>query len=137
MIYFIIFVSSNYKYGIIKLNKLIHDYQFSNYKIIINSNKYHFDLDFDVSWINVNDELKAILFTIDYFNIQDDDFIVKFNANCTLKSNSPFLKALRDNDDNYDVISKYFFTDIIGIRCFYVKIIDKNNEIHMDLRWKK
>jgi len=138
MLFFIIFVSTNYKYGIFKLKRLIDYYQFTDYKIIINSNNHHFDLDFEASWINIHDELKALLFAIDYFNIQDDDFIIKFNANCSLKSHSPFLKALKNNDNNhYEVISKYFFTDIIGIRCFYVKFIEKNNDIHMDLRWEK
>lgn len=137
MLIFIIFVSTNYIYGIFKLKKLIDYYQFSDYKIIINSNNYHFNFDFPVTWINIHDELKAILFAIDYFYIQDDDFIIKFNANCTLKSHSPFLKAIKDNDNNYDVISKYFFTDIIGIRCFYVKFIEKNNDVHIDLRWEK
>jgi len=139
MLIFIIFVSSDYVYGILKLKKLIDNHQICDYKIIINSNKYHFDLDFDASWINIHDELKAILFAIDYFNIQDDDFIIKFNANCCLKSVCPFMKAVikNNNDNQYDVISKYFFTDIIGIRCSYIKFIDKNNEVHMDLRWEK
>jgi len=139
MLIFIIFLSTNYTYGIFKLKKIIDNYQINDYKIIINSTNYHFEFNFEVFWINIHDELKALLFSIDYFNIQDDDFIIKVNGNCSLKTNSPFMKAVIDNNDNdkYHVISKYFFSDIIGIRCIYVKSIDKNNDIHMNLRWEK
>lgn len=139
MLVFIIFLTTNYKYGILKLKKLIDFYDFQNYKIIINSSlKINFD--FNYSHININDELEALLFSINYLNINDEDFIIKINGNCTIKNHSPFMKELSNLDKgliNIDVISKYFFIDIIGMKCKYVKMIDNNKDIKIDLRWEK
>jgi len=96
---------------------------------------------FDFKFININDELDALNFAIHYFDICDDSFIIKINGNYTLKSNSPFIKAVYDNNNNnnnkYDIISKYFFSDLIGIKCVLIKMIDKNKDIHIQLRYEK
>lgn len=139
MLIFVIFLTINYNYGIIKLKKIIDYYNFKDYKIILNSS-LKVDLDFIHHKININDELDALLFAIHYYDIYDNDFIIKVNGNCTLKMNSPFMEELFKLDSgltNYDVISKYFFIDIIGMRCRYVNLIDKNKKEHIQLRWEK
>lgn len=140
MFIFLIFLSTNYRYGIIKLKKIIDYYNFDNYKIIINNSSFDLSFNFNYQLINIIDELKALLFTINYFNLDNNDFIIKFNGNCSLKSNSPFMKQLfklNKNIIDYDVISKYFFTDIIVMKCKFIKLIEDNPNIHINLRWEK
>lgn len=139
MLIFIIFLTIDYNYGIIKLKKIIDYYNFKDYKIIINSN-LEIDLDFDHHLINIHNELEALLFAIHYYDIYDNDFIIKVNGNCTLKKNSPFMEELFKLDSgltDYDVISKYYFIDIIGMRCRYVNLIDKKSNEHIQLKWEK
>lgn len=142
MIIFFIFLTINYYKGILKLIKIINYYKFNDYKIIINSKLKLPEFKFEFKFININDELDALNFAIHYFDINDNDFIIKINGNCTLKSNSLFIKAVYDNNNNnsnngYDIISKYFFSDLIGIRCGLIKMIDKNKDIHIQLRYEK
>jgi len=137
MIIFFIFLTTNYYKGILKLIKIINYYKFNNYEIIINSKLKLPEFKFDFKYINISDELEALNFAIHYFDINDNDFIIKINGNCTLKSNSPFIKAVIDNNNTYDIISKYFFSDLIGIKCELIKMIDKNKNIHIQLRYEK
>lgn len=132
-------MTTDYYKGILKLIKIINYYKFNDYKIIINSKLKLPDFTFDFKFINISDELEALNFAIHYFDIKDNDFIIKINGNCTLKSNSPFIKAIYDNNNNntYDIISKYFFSDLIGIRCGLINMIDKNKDIHIQLRYEK
>lgn len=139
MLIFIIFLTIDYNYGILKLKKIIDYYKFKNYKIIINSN-LKIDLDFEHHKININDELDALLFAIKYIDINNDDFIIKINGNCTLKFNSPFMEELFKLDSgltDYDVISKYYFIDLIGMRCKFIELIENNPNEHIQLRWEK
>jgi hypothetical protein len=139
MIFFIISLTYNYSYGIIKLKYLIDYYKIEEFKIIINSNLNNFQFKFEYKLINIQDELKCLIFVIDYFDIKDEDFIVKLNGNYLLKSKSPFMNYLSKLDRkiiDVDVISKYYFDDLYGMRCRFIKKIENNNE-KFDLRLEK
>lgn len=86
-------------------------------------------------------ELFDIKECISKFNINDDDFIVKFTGRYYIKDNSEFIKTLEIlNDDNYDCIIKHAsfiknlfnindsVTGLIGMRCKYVKLLYIPNE---------
>jgi len=139
MIYFIISLTTEYKKGIKKLKYLIDYYKIINYKIIINSRNKDLNFNFEFKLINIEDELKSLLFIIDYYYIKDEEFIVKVNGNYLLKRNSLFMNyimKLNRNLIDIDVISKYFFIDLFVIRCKYIKKIDNNNE-RFELRFEK
>lgn len=141
MIFFIISLTINYYNGIIKLKYLIDYYKFRDYKIIINSIFNDFNFKFDYKFINIQDELKSLIFIINYFNINDDDFIVMINGNYLLKSNSLFMNYLAKLDRkiiDVDVISKFYFPDLFGMRCKFIKKIDdNNNNQRFELRLEK
>jgi hypothetical protein len=139
MIFFIISLTYNYSYGIIKLKYLIDYYKIENFKIIINSTFNNFKFKFEYKLINIQDKLKSLIFVINYFDIKDEDFIVKLNGNYLLKSKSPFMNYLSQLDKkiiDVDVISKYYFDDLFGMRCKFIKKIENNNE-KFDLRLEK
>lgn len=138
MIFFIISLTYNYSYGIIKLKYLIDYYKIEEFKIIINTNLI-LKFKFEYKLINIQDELKSLIFVINYFDIKDEDFIVKLNGNYLLKSKSPFMNYLSQLDRkiiDVDVISKYYFDDLFGMRCKFIKKIENNNE-KFDLRLEK
>lgn len=121
--------------GIVKLKSLIDNYKIEEYKIIINTNiKINFN--FKYKLINIEDELKSLLFAIEYFDIKDNDFIIKINGNMILKTNNKFMKEIIKIDDNIDVISRYLFSDLFGIRSKYIKMIEDNDE-RFELRLEK
>lgn len=79
-------------------------------------------------------ELKDIWDCIQYFNIQDDNFIVKITGRYILQENSEFINTLSNN--KWDCIIKYgncqyttkhkvpeCLTVLIGMKCEYVKKI--------------
>lgn len=143
MLIFIIFLSIENSKGILQFKKIIDNYNFKDYKIIINLNINNYDikkdLNFDFNLINIQDELVALLFSIHYFDIKETDFIVKLNGDCLLMSHSPFMREvfkLNEGITDYDVISKYYFTDLIGMRCKYITKIDKNSDFNMNMKWE-
>ena len=139
MIFFIISLTNNYNYGILKLKHLIDYYKIEDFKIIINPNFYNFQFNFEYKLINIQDELKSLFFIIDYFDIKDEDFIVKLNGNYLLKFKSPFMNYLSQLNKkiiDVDVISKYYFDDLFGMRCKFIKKIENTNE-KFDLRLEK
>jgi len=139
MLIFIIFLTNNNKKGILKLKKIIDLYKFENYKIIINSNNIISKYDFNYNLINIQNELDAILFAIHYFDIHDTDFIIKINCNYNLKTHSPFMREiykLNEHITNYDLISKYYFSDLLGIRCKYINNNNKNSDININMKWE-
>lgn len=137
MIIFIIDLNSDYIYGIIKLKTIIDYYKFTNYRIIINSTyKLNFNFNFEYTKININN-LNAC---IKHLIIDDNDFIVKINGNFILKLNSPFMKCLNKLDKGLisaDVISKYYFSDLFGIRAKYLYNIDYNKNFNLELEKAK
>lgn len=143
MLIFIVFLTNNNKKGILKLKKIIDSYKLENYKIIINSNIIIEETDFNFKYnlINIQDESVALLFAIHYYDIHEDDFIVKINCNYNLKSHSPFMREifkLNNNLTDYDVISKYYFSDLIGIKCKYINNINNigNSDTNINMRWE-
>lgn len=179
MIYFIITTSlynncdirrSQYICGITKLKKVIQDLNITNSKVIIVENngprKTFLDyLDCPLLYTNNNfikttnkgiKELQDVLDCIDFFKIQDNDFIVKMTGRYILNVNSKFMNALKNlYDDNsnlkYDCILRYgsFYkpvnyrmndciTGLIGMSCSYVKKIEKPNEVEcVEWKWAK
>ena len=161
MIYFLVTTSLfnnnltrkiQYTYGINKLKEVITLKNITNYKIIIieNNGKRETFLDnfnYEVFYTNNNSikinskgykELKDIFDTIEYYQIQDDDFIVKITGRYILENNSKFMNIVKNLDvKHYDCIIRYgaFYgpalnykaddciTGLIGMTCKYVKQI--------------
>jgi hypothetical protein len=149
--------------GINKLKKIIQDLNILNYKIIIvenNGKRYTFlnMLDCEVYYTENNflqtsnkgiKELQDILDCIDKYNINDTDFIVKMTGRYILNDNSEFMNVIKNiNNSNYDCVIKYgpYFkpvnykmndciTGLIGMSCYYVKLIEKPNEEEC-VEWK-
>jgi hypothetical protein len=152
--------------GINKLKKIIKDLNILNYKIIIvenNGKRYTFlnMLDCEVYYTENNflqtinkgiKELQDILDCIDKYNINDTDFIVKMTGRYILNDNSEFMNVIKNiNNSNYDCVIKYgsYFkpvnykmndciTGLIGMSCYYVKLIEKPNEDEpVEWKWGK
>lgn len=82
-------------------------------------------------------ELKDIHDCIDFYNIKDDDFIVKMTGRYILENNSEFMNIIKNiHITKYYCVIKYgpYFkpvdyktnnciTGLIGMSCFYVKQI--------------
>jgi len=142
--------------GINKLKKIIHDLNIENYKIIIvenNGKRYTFlnMLDCEIYYTENNflqtsnkgtKELQDILDCIDKYNINDTDFIVKMTGRYILNDNSEFMNIIKNiHNTNYHCVIKYgsyynpvnykmndCITGLIGLSCYYVKLIEKPNE---------
>jgi hypothetical protein len=82
-------------------------------------------------------ELLDIKECIEYFNIQDDDFVVKLTGRYIIEMDSYFFQVLKNLNENIDCIIKYGWwgkfsdkqiedciTGLIGARCKYVKMIE-------------
>ena len=77
-------------------------------------------------------ELEDIKSVIDYYNIDDDDIVIKLTGRYFVLSDF-FFKHIIDNENNYDVFMKFFnvctekYLDndcvlgLYGIRCKYLK----------------
>ncbi len=157
---------NQYINGINQLKKIIKNLNIENYKIIIvenNGNRYTFlnMLDCEVYYTKNNflktdnkgiKELQDILDCIDKYNINDADFIVKMTGRYILNDNSEFMNIIKNiHNINYDCVIKYgsFFkpvnykmndciTGLIGLSCYYVKLIEKPNENEcVEWKWGK
>jgi len=123
------------------------------------------DLGCDVYYTNNNSlpvknigykELQDVLDCIQHYGIQDDDFIVKMTGRYTFDDDSEFLNSLtKINTTGYDCIIRYgpYFderqsngiviphdciTGLIGMRCRYVKQIEKPNDKEwVEWKWGK
>ena len=97
-------------------------------------------------------ELQDILDCIDKYNINDTDFIVKMTGRYILNDNGEFMNVIKNiNNSNYDCVIKYgcYFkpvnykmddciTGLIGMSCYYVKLIEKSNEKEcVEWKWAK
>ena len=175
MIYFIVTTSifndcpirkDQYIKGITKLKTIINNNSMVNYEIIIIENNglrytYLDNLDCKVYYTNNNTlltynkgikELQDILDCIKYYNINDDDFVVKMTGRYILDDNSEFMNILKNiNNINYDCIIKYgscfdseniykckmddCISGLIGMRCCYIKQIEMPNS-YESVEWK-
>lgn len=161
MIYFLVTTSIfnnslsrqiQYTYGINKLKEVLLLKNVTNYKIIIieNNGKRETFLDMlgcEVFYTNNNSlqtnnkgykELKDIFDTIEKYQINDNDFIVKITGRYILENNSEFIDVIKNLDIKpYDCVIRYgaFFQSafnykindciigLIGMKCKFVKQI--------------
>jgi hypothetical protein len=142
--------------GISKLKKTIQELHIVNYKIIIVENNgkrctFLDMLDCEVYYTENNflqtrnkgrKELQDILDCINKYNINDSDFIVKMTGRYILHDNSEFMNIIKNiHNTNYDCVIKYgsynrpvnykmndCITGLIGMSCYYVKLIEKPNK---------
>jgi len=156
---------NQYIAGINKLKKIIQNLIFENYKIIIVENNGKRDtflnIDCEVHYTENNflqtgnrgiKELQDILDCIDKYNINDTDFIVKMTGRYILNDNSEFMNIIKNiHNTNYDCVIKYgsydnpvnykmndCITGLIGMSCYYVKLIEKPNEgVCVEWKWGK
>ena len=154
---------SQYIKGINKLKQVISDLNIEDYQIIIvenNNNKHTFlDLLNCTTFYTANNflktnnkgykELQDILDCIDKFNINDTDFIVKMTGRYILEDDSEFMTIIKNiNNTKYDCVIKYgsylkpvnykmndCITGLIGMRCGYIKHIEKPNK-NQCVEWK-
>jgi hypothetical protein len=156
---------AQYINGINTLKTQIANLKINNYKIIIIENNGLKDTDTflktfgcEVYYTKNNQlptnnkgykELQDILDCITAYNIKDTDFIVKMTGRYVLNDNSEFMNVIKTvQDSKYECVIKYgpysnpvnykmddCITGLIGMRCFYVKQIEKPAE-HECLEWK-
>ena len=114
-------------------------------------NNYTYDVFYtNNNYLNTNNkgfkELKDIIDCINYFKIDDEDFIVKITGRYLLHDNSEFIQKLKEN--NYDCIIKYgsylnpvnykmndCITGLIGMKSKYIKDIEFPSENEC-VEWK-
>lgn len=172
MLYFIVTTSvfndcenrkSQYIDGISKLKEVIQQLDIQNYKIIIVENNgkretFLNSLHSEVFYTNNNfidtknkgyKELEDIFEVIHFYNIHDNDFIVKMTGRYIVKNDSEFMNIIKNIENtNYQCVIKYgsyeypvnhkvndCITGLIGMSCFYVKKIEKPKE-HECVEWK-
>ena len=96
-------------------------------------------------------ELQDILDVISFLPILDDDFIVKMTGRYILDETSSFLEKCKNRTENIDAILQYgsymkpssekmadCITGIIGMRCSYIKRIEKPRESEcVEWKWAK
>lgn len=152
--------------GINKLKHVIKIKNIEDYKIIIIENNglrstYLDSLECEVYYTNNNflqnqnkgyKELEDILNCIYHYNINDNDFIVKMTGRYVLDDNSEFMNIIKNiNDVKYDCVIKYgsfgnplnykcndCITGLIGMRCMYIKKIEKPAEEEcVEWKWAK
>lgn len=157
---------SQYCKGINKLIDEIQNHNIENYEIIVVENNGFRktcldDLNCKVYYTNNNSmltnnkgykELQDILDCIEKYNISDADFIVKMTGRYILENNSEFMSIVKDvNQKNYDCIIKYgsflspvdyktkdCITGLIGMRCYYIKQINRLKEVPcIEWEWAK
>jgi hypothetical protein len=154
---------SQYINGINQLKKIVKDLNIENYKIIIIENNgirntFLDMLDCEVYYTTNNNlkihekgykELQDILDCIHKYNINDTDFIVKMTGRYILNDDSEFMNIIKNiHVTQYDCVIKYgsflrpvnykmndCITGLIGMRCLYVKQIEKPSE-HECVEWK-
>jgi hypothetical protein len=89
---------------------------------------------------------------LDKYNINDNDFIVKMTGRYILNDNSEFMNIIKNiNNTNYDCVIRYgsfsnpvnyktqdCITGLIGLSCYYLKLIEKPNEADsVEWNWAK
>lgn len=150
------------------LNNIIKENNIDCYIIIVENNglrqTYLDNLNCKVYYtnnnININTgnkghkELQDIIDCIQYFKIQDNDFIVKMTGRYFLHKDSNFIYELKNNVTKYDAIIRYgscFFnpknikrnnddccSGLIGMTCHYIKLIKPISETHpIEKDWAK
>jgi len=97
-------------------------------------------------------ELQDVLDCIKYFNIDDNDFIVKITGRYYLDNDSPFFNVVNNlQTNNYECVIRYgsyinpvsfkcadCITGLIGLLCKYVKKIEMpNNNECVEWKWAK
>lgn len=159
MIYFIVTTSlydncitrqTQYVTAITKLKNMLEG-NLNNYKIIIVENNGTRDtvlnnLGCDVLYTRNNfisainkgiKELMDVFDCIDFFHIQDDDFIVKMTGRYVLEEDSEFIKAILNlHNTNYECVVRYgscfeeasdkvkdCTSGLVGMLCRYMKQI--------------
>lgn len=176
MIYFIVTTSlinddfeirkQEYVSGISKLINLTKNIKGSSIIIVENNGKRDTFLDFFDSRDNVKihytnnnslhtkskgiKEFNDIMDVIQFFNIQDSDFVVKITGRYILNDDSQFLNIIQNYNNNIHCIIKYgsYFkpvnykmedciTGLIGMMVFYIKQIDRTNETPIEWEWAK
>jgi len=154
-----------YLNSICKLKEVVQTLNLPSSKIIIIENNgkrptYLDNLDCEVYYTNNNSlpiknighkELMDVLDCIEHYGIQMDDFIVKMTGRYIFDDDSEFLKSLT-RVDRYDCIIRYgpYFdekqsngiiipfdciTGLIGMRCRYIRQIEKPTEKEW-IEWK-
>ena len=172
MIYFLVTTSlysncgirkNQYARGIYKLKEVIQTLGIENYKIIIIENNgrrntfldlfgcetYYTNNQFLPTGNRGYKELQDILDCIEYYQIKDNDFVVKMTGRYLLHDDSHFMKAIQNiHNTNYKCVIMYgpyykpvnykmmdCITGLIGMQSKYVKQIRKPFENEC-LEWK-
>jgi hypothetical protein len=144
----------NYKIIIIENNGERHTY-LNDLIQLLNSDKIENKIFYtNNNFIKTNNkgikELKDIKDCIEYFKINNNDFIVKITGRYILTNNSEFINNLNDIQ-NIDCLIKYgsylnpdnnntndCITGLIGMRCIFVKLIEEPNENEcVEWKWAK
>lgn len=157
---------NQYIYGINKLKQIIQTENIENCKIIIIENNgvrntFLDKLGCDVYYTSNNflptknkgiKELQDVKDCIKYYNIEDNDFIVKMTGRYILHNNSEFMRIIKNLfTTHYDCVIKYgsylnpldykvenCITGLIGMRCVYVKQIETPEEdVCVECKWAK
>jgi hypothetical protein len=151
-----------YVNAINKLKQVIKNLNVENYKIVIVENNGKRNtilntLECELYYTNNNflkiknkgyKELQDILDCINKYNINDTDFIVKMTGRYILNDNSEFMKVIQNlHNKHYDCVIRYgsyinpvnykmndCITGLIGMKCFYVKKIEKP-DYHTCVEW--
>jgi len=96
-------------------------------------------------------ELQDVLDIISFLPILDDDFVVKMTGRYILDETSLFIERYKNRKENIDAILQYgsymkpsnekmgdCITGIIGMRCSYIKRIEKPRESEcVEWKWAK
>jgi hypothetical protein len=171
MIYFLITTSyyedndtrkTQYIYGI---QKVLSSIQSNKIKPIIienngKRNTFFDDFGIDVFYTNNNrlntrnigtKELKDVIDCIHYYNITDNDFIVKMTGRYILSDDSFFIKKINEiaNGKDIECIIRYdgygsepsifkipdCITGLIGMKCKYVKTMNNIDNNSIEVKW--
>jgi hypothetical protein len=95
-----------------------------------------------------NHELYDIKEAIKYYNIQDDDIVIKLTGRYALLNDS-FFKFIQENENNYDAFIKFYnvcakqFMDedcvlgLYGIRCKYLRNFNYANRASSEIEFSR
>ena len=152
--------------GIQKLKNVIFNCGIQDYEIIIVENngfrttildslgcKIYYTNNNALATSNIGyKELQDILDCIEQYNINDTDFIVKMTGRYILDDDSEFMKVIQNLEHTkYDCVIKYGWykqpvdyktndciTGLIGMRCRFIKQIEKPSENEcVEWKWAK
>lgn len=157
---------NQYINGINKLKEIVKELNIENYKIVVVENNGYrvtfLDSLHDEIFYTRNNSLKTrnigykelldIIDCIYKYKMNDDDFIVKMTGRYILNNDSEFMKIIKNiHITNYDCVIKYgsfmdpsvfkkddCITGLIGMKCFYIKKIEKpNGGESIEWKWAK